>query len=105
MGALKSEYEREPSPVRCRLVGEIAGPICKSQEEFEQVMEFIGPRRLDLIQSWRRGVGLAVQPNKAGLDWIESQRTPFTLQRLYWIIGIAGVIFTIGWGVFVWLSK
>ena len=39
---------------KCRTAGDIAGKICKSQEEFDRVMEFVGPRRLGLIQAWKR---------------------------------------------------
>jgi hypothetical protein len=105
MKALKAEHEREPDALKCRTVGDIAGKICTSQDEFNRVMEFVGPRRLGIVQTWHRKDGLAVQPNKAGFEWIGSHKTPFTLQRLSWIVGIIVAFLTFAWGVFVWLTR
>jgi hypothetical protein len=105
MKAFAAEHEREPDATKCRTAGVIAGKICGSQEEFDRVMEFVGPRRMGLVQAWRRSDGLAVQPNKVGYEWIAGHKRPFTLQRLYWIVGIIFVLATFAWGVFVWLNR
>jgi len=105
MKAFAAEHKREPDATKCRTAGEIASKICKSQEEFDRVMEFVGPRRMGLINSWRRSDGLAAQPNKAGYEWIASHKTPLTLQRISWIVGIIVGLAGLGWKVFEWLNK
>jgi hypothetical protein len=74
MKAFAAEHEREPSSTKCRTAGDIAGKICKSQEEFDRAMEFLGPRRESLINAWRRSDGLAVQPNEKGYTWIAGHK-------------------------------
>jgi hypothetical protein len=105
MKAFAAEHEREPDATKRRTAGDVAGEICRSQDEFDQVMEFLGPRRMGLVQAWRRSDGLAVQPNKAGYEWIASHKTTFTLQRLYWIVGIIIALASFGWRIFVWLNR
>jgi len=105
MKSLKAEFEREPDAAKARTVVNVAARIFKSQEEYDRVMAFVGPKGMALINAWQRDGKLVAQPNKAGLAWIEGRKTPFTLQRLYWIIAIVGIIFTIFWGVFLWLHR
>jgi hypothetical protein len=103
MESLKAELDREPDAAKARPVVEVAARIFKSHEEFDRVVTFVGPQRMALINSWRRDGRLVAQPNKAGLAWIEDRKTPLTLQRLSWIVGIILAIAAFAWGVFVWL--
>jgi len=52
MKAFAAEREREPDATKSRTAGDIAAKICKSQDEFDRVMEFVGPRCMGLIQAW-----------------------------------------------------
>jgi hypothetical protein len=104
MKAIKAEWNRCHNLQECRLVGELAVPICKSEQEFESVFRFITVDK-HLVDSVRRGDGHAAKPNAAGDSWIASHETPFTLQRLYWIVGTIGVAFAIWWAVFSWLHR
>src|ERR1017187_3506734 len=90
MKAIKSEWELHPSFNDCRTVGELSGRICRSQQEHVLVLRFISDRHF--IEAIQRGQSHAARPTVAGLAWIDDHKTPFTLQRLYWIIGIIGVI-------------
>ena len=103
MKAFAAEREREPDATKSRTAGDIAAKICKSQDEFDRVMEFVGPRCMGLIQAWQRSDGLAVQPNKAGYDWIKKHPSKITLERVALIVGIIFAFVTFAWGVFVWL--
>src|SRR5262245_15414432 len=73
MKALQEERERNPDLTKSRTVGDIAGKICKSQEEFDRVFRFITDRRL--LDCWDRydGKGKVAYPNQAGFAWMDSQ--------------------------------
>ena len=105
MQALKKELARQPDATKCRTASEIASEtrICNSQDEFERVMAFIGPKENGLVKAWRREDGLVVQPNKDGLEWIDGQKEKWPPQAR---IAFVALIFSVV--VFVlekWLGK
>jgi len=106
MKALKKEYAREPDATKVRSICEIASKICKSQDEFDRMMTYIGPKRMALINSWRRDGKLVAQPNEAGFAWIDSHKEKWPpAARVALIALFFSVLITITGLLVKWLER
>ena len=101
MKAAKAEERRCPDPLKRRVIGDLAAPICKSQQEFELVLRFILDR--EFILSTDRGDGHVADVLVAGDAWIASHKEKWNPQArvamltLIWIIGLYCVGRIVAW--------
>jgi hypothetical protein len=95
--ALKKEWEREPSLLKCRTIGAVGGEVCKSQDEFERITKFLLAN--GLVKGVKRPDGFAVCPTPAGDDWINKHTERWTLDRrlkmLAIIISLLSVVYLV----------
>ncbi|HEY5505565.1 MAG TPA: hypothetical protein VIK28_10450 [Sedimentisphaerales bacterium] len=84
--ALKKEWEREPSLVKCRTIGIVGGGVCKSQDEFESITKYLLAN--GLVKGVKRPDGFAVCPTPAGCDWIDKHTERWTFDRRLVLYGL-----------------
>jgi hypothetical protein len=112
LAALKVEYEREPSLLKCRPYEEILSGVAKryglDTVDVQPADRFL--KTNGLINAIQRQDGLAALPNQKGIAFLDShtaaqkEKRAWTLDRRIAVYGVIAALISTAVAVMAWLS-
>ena|SRR5881397_665770 len=113
LAALKAEYEREPSLLKCKPYEEILSGVAKRHrltvDDVRRADGFLKTK--GLINAARRQDGLAALPNQKGIAFLDSdiaahkEKRAWTTDRRIALYGVIATLISTAVAVIVWLSR